>query len=134
MAPPHGLRRLKVGVAGHQDVDLGFGALDGGADEISQGGVQRSDLPLQPQPHVGGDLVVAAAAGVELACGRADPLGQPALDVAVDVLVARGGERRGRIGCDLVAQRFKPGDNLVTLALPSAIPRGRSRAPRRWSR
>ena len=53
---------------------------------------------------------------MELARGRADLLGQPALDEAVDVLVARGGKCRGGIGCDLVAQRLKPGDNLVTLA------------------
>ena len=42
--------------------------------------------------QVGGHLVVAGAAGVELAAQRADELGQPALDRHVDVLVA-GSER-----------------------------------------
>ena len=37
VAPAHRLRRLQVGVAGHQDVDLGLGALDGGADEAQPG-------------------------------------------------------------------------------------------------
>ena len=46
-------------------------------------------LALAPQPQVGGDLVVAAAAGVELAAGRAGELGDAALDRGVDVLVAR---------------------------------------------
>jgi hypothetical protein len=44
------------------------------------------DLVAQPQPHVGGDLVVARAAGVQPLAGVADQLGQAGLDVQVHVL------------------------------------------------
>ena len=45
----------------------------------------------QVQPQVGGDLVVAAAAGAQLAAERAEPLQQAALERGVHVLV---GHRR----------------------------------------
>ena len=45
-------------------------------------------------------LVVAAAAGVQLAADRADQLGQPALDRHVDVLV--GGREAERAGVELL--------------------------------
>ncbi len=45
----------------------------------------RGDLVLEPEPHGGGDLVVAAAAGVELGAGGT-ARGQLRLDVHVDVL------------------------------------------------
>ena len=37
VAPAHGLRGLDVGVAGHQDVDLGLGAVGGGAVRSASG-------------------------------------------------------------------------------------------------
>ena len=46
-----------------------------------------ADVVTQVQPQVGRDLVVAAAAGAQLAAERADPLEQPALERGVDVLV-----------------------------------------------
>ena len=48
--------------------------------------VEAVDLAAQPQPHVGGDLVVAAAAGVQPLAGVADQRRQPGLDVEVHVL------------------------------------------------
>ena len=42
----------------------------------------------QPEAHVGGDLVVAAAPGVQLAADRADQFGQAPLVGRVDILVA----------------------------------------------
>ena len=47
----------------------------------------RRQLALGVQPQVGGDLVVAAAPGVELGPDVAGQLGDPALDGGVDVLV-----------------------------------------------
>ena len=44
------------------------------------------DLVAQPQAHVGGDLVVARAAGVQALAGVAGELHQPGLDVEVHVL------------------------------------------------
>ena len=43
----------------------------------------------QIEPHIQGDLVVAAARRVQLAAGAADLLGQPALDVHVNVFIRR---------------------------------------------
>ena len=69
---------------------------DQGVDQPGQGLDGVGAGLLEPQVQVGGDLVVAAAAGVELAPGRADQLGQAPLDRAVDVLVAVGeGEPAG---------------------------------------
>jgi hypothetical protein len=44
------------------------------------------DLAAQPQAHVGGDLVVAAAPGVQAFAGVAHQLGQSGFDVEVHVL------------------------------------------------
>ena len=48
----------------------------------------REQLPAGVEAEVGGDLVVAAATGVELGPHVAGDLGDPALDGGVDVLVA----------------------------------------------
>ncbi len=48
-----------------------------------------STASREVEQHVGGDLIVAAAAGVQPPAGVADQLGEPALDGGVDVLVGR---------------------------------------------
>src|SRR5690606_37598454 len=48
-------------------------------------GQDQVDLVAQPQADVGGHLVVAAAAGVQLLAGDADAVGQAGLDVHVHV-------------------------------------------------
>ena len=53
----------------------------------------RVDLVAQPQAHVGRDLVVARAAGVQPLAGVADELRQPRLDVEVHVLERRAAIR-----------------------------------------
>ena len=47
--------------------------------------VEPVDRVAHPQPEIGRHLVVAAARGVQPLAGLADPLGQPRLDVHVDV-------------------------------------------------
>ena len=68
-----------------------------------------------PEPQVGRDLVVAAAAGVELAADVADAVDQRPLDVHVDVfqLVAE----REVAGGDLLADLLQAGDDLVPLVV-----------------
>ena len=51
----------------------------------------RADVLAQVQPQIGGDLVVAAAAGAQLAAEGAEPLEQAAFERGVDVLVGDGG-------------------------------------------
>ena len=62
------------------------------------------DRLAHPQAEIGRHLVVAAAPGVQALAGLADPLGQPRLDVHVDVL-QRLGERK-HAGRDLVRDRL----------------------------
>ncbi len=85
MRKAHRLRDLQVREAG-QD---GFGvALCHGQQRslhLRQQGRQRIDLAAQPQPHVGGHLVVARAAGVQALAGITDERRQPRLDVQVHV-------------------------------------------------
>ncbi len=73
------------------------------------------DLVADPQPQVGRNLVVAAAAGVELAAHVADPLDQRPLDVHVNVfeLLAEGEFAGG----DLVENLFQAGHDLVPLVV-----------------
>ena len=68
-----------------------------------------------PQPQVGGNLIVAAAAGVQLAADIADPLDQRPLDVHVNVfqLLAEFELAGGDIPADLL----QPGDDLVPLVV-----------------
>ena len=62
----------------------------------------RVDRVADPEPQVGRDLVVAAAAGVELAADIAEAVDQRPLDVHVDVfqllaeLELAGGDLAGR--------------------------------------
>ena len=88
--PQHRLGRLEVGEAGHDGRRGRPAGRDQGVDQPGQGVDGVGAGLLEPQVQVGGDLVVAAAAGVELAPDRADQLGQATLDRAVDVLVAVG--------------------------------------------
>ncbi len=85
-----GLGALEVGVAGEDRVDVLPGALE-------QDGAQRCEAALgreagvpEKEGEVGRDLVVAGAAGVELARGLGPDEGpQPGLDVHVDVFEGR---------------------------------------------
>jgi hypothetical protein len=54
--------------------------------QLGQQAADHIDLVAQPQAHVGGDLVVARAAGVQALAGIAQQLGQAGLDVQVHVL------------------------------------------------
>jgi hypothetical protein len=54
--------------------------------QLDQQAADQVDLAAQPQAHVGGHLVVAAAAGVQALAGVAHQLRQAGLDVQVHVL------------------------------------------------
>ncbi len=72
--------------AGHDGVGMLLGKVEQSAlrrlDQIGD----LIDCRAQVQPHVGRDLVVARARGVQPLAGVADQRGEPLLDVAVHVL------------------------------------------------
>jgi hypothetical protein len=71
------------------------------------------DFVANPKAQIGGDLVVAAAARVELAADVADPIDQRPLNVHVDVFeILPEVEPASR---DFVADLFQAGDDLVPL-------------------
>ena len=116
----HRLGPLQVGVAGQVDV-AGVARPARAAPPAgrrSRAATTRQ-LALAPQPQVGGHLVVAAAAGVQLGAGRAGELGDPSLDRGVDVLVASA------TNANVPARQLAP--------RPGRARRGRRRARRRSS-
>ena len=93
----HRLRALQVGVA--RAGDVGRVARRAAAAPLAARGCAPTCVaPFAPhvQPQVERDLVVAAAAGVQLGAGRARDLGDPPFDRGVDVFVGRRERERAR--------------------------------------
>ena len=78
-----------------------------------QPAVEVVDGVAHPQLDVGDDLVVAAAAGVQLAADVAEPLDQGPLDVRVDVFELDG--ERELAALDLAGDGVEGGDDLLGL-------------------
>ncbi len=89
MGQQHGLRPLEVGVAGEIGVAGGAGPVEQGALQRVQVAGEGAALAADVEAQVGRDLVVAAAAGVELGARRSGELRDAAFDGGVDVLVGR---------------------------------------------
>ena len=90
MSEQHGLRALQVRVARQDRVAGCIGARH--EDLLQRVGAAR-DLPTfaaEPEAEIGGNLVVAAASGVELGASRSRELGHPSFHCGVDVLIRRG--------------------------------------------
>ena len=105
MAEGDRLRGLQMGEARHHRVAACASALVGERQlKRAERAVDRADLVPHIEPEVGRHLVVARARGMQLAGDRADQLGEPALDIQMDVLErAREFECAGLdLGRDLV--------------------------------
>ena len=63
-----------------------IGAVDQRGLQVAQHQLELVDRVAHPQAHIERDLVVARARGVQPPAGRPDDVGQPLLDVEVDVL------------------------------------------------
>ena len=72
------------------------GELDQRALQLGEQRADRVDLVAQPEAHVGRDLVVARAAGVQALAGIAGELDQARLDVEVHVLEVDASSRTRR--------------------------------------
>ncbi len=86
MAEGHGLRGLQMGEARHHGSGMLQRAVDQRLLERGQRRVRLVDGVADVEPEIGRDLVVARARGVQPARGGADQLGQPRLDIHMDVL------------------------------------------------
>ena len=66
VAEVDGLRGLKVGEAGHDDIGFAPGHVEDAGLQAADLGQQRVDFFTHVEADVGGDLIVARAAGVQL--------------------------------------------------------------------
>jgi hypothetical protein len=74
MSNQHRLGPLHVRVAGHHRFAGGARLLDQRIGPCGKSFDRESDLPAHIEPQIGGDLFVAAAAGVQPESQRADAL------------------------------------------------------------
>ena len=81
----HRLGPLHVGVAGQDHVGVGVATAHERPLQGQPAGVDLVDRLADPEPQIGGHLVVAAAGRVQLAAHVADAVDQRPLDVHVDV-------------------------------------------------
>jgi hypothetical protein len=96
MAEGDGLGRLQVGEARHDGVGMRLGLARKRSLEGGECGLEGIERVAHVHAKVERNLVVARAARVQAAAGRANDLGQPALDVEVNVLELFGeGEAPG---------------------------------------
>ena len=100
------LCRLQMGEAGHRVRRVFGGAVGEHAHDVGDLAVDAVDGVAHPEAEVGGDLVVAAAAGVQAFAGLADTIGEARLDVHVNVFEIGGEAEAARL--DLVGDVFKP--------------------------
>src|SRR5262249_12415956 len=100
-------------VAGQDEVAVALGGREQGGLQLAQLAVEAVEGVADPELDVGDDLVVAAAAGVQLAADVAEALDQGALDVRVDVFGLHG---EGEVAAvDVGGDGVEGGDDLVGL-------------------
>jgi hypothetical protein len=117
----HGLGHLQVGEAGQDHLDVLRRHIDQRHLQLLEQVANQVNLAAQPQAHIGGHLVVAAAAGVQALAGVAHQLGQARLDVQVHVF---------QIQLPFEAARFDLGRDLRHAALDGGVVGGRDDALR----
>ena len=117
-----GLGVLQVGVAGHDDAQVGLGQGDDGPLQAADGGGRLPAGVHDEQAQVGGDEVVAGAGGMQPARRLAQLLVQARLDVQMNVLqlVAEGKGARLDLGTYLLEGT---GDGLGLLGRHDALSR-----------
>ncbi len=108
-----GWATCKMREAGQDGVGLALGQIQQRLLETQDGGADGVDLVAQPEPHVGGDLIIARASGVQLLAGIADVRGEGRLHVHVDILQRNRPDELA--GIDARAHRLQPADDGVAL-------------------
>ena len=87
VAEGHRLGHLQMREAGQGRVNMGFRRVEQRLLEIAQQAVDLVDGVAQPEPDVGGHLVVARATGVQALAGITDQGRETLFDVEVHILV-----------------------------------------------
>ena len=132
MAEGDRLGRLQVGEARHDAGAVLLGAAEQRRLQVAQQPVGRVDRIAYPQAQIGRDLVVARARGVQLAARLADQLGQPRLDVQVDVLECCAERKAFRL--DLGPDLLEAGQDRVALGVIEQAHGGQHAGMRRRAR
>ena len=94
MAEGHRLGRLKVGEAGHDVAGVKRRLVDENRLEVAHLSVEVVDRVAHPEAEIERHLIVARPRGVQTPGFRPDDLGQPRLDIHMNVL-ERAREREG---------------------------------------
>ena len=89
MGEQHRLSPLQVGIAGHHHIEVSFPQAYQRALHTTQSRHGVGDGGTGVQTHIQRDLIVAGAAGMQAATGRADQVGQPPLNIHVQVFEVR---------------------------------------------
>jgi len=109
MRNQHGFGPLHMGVTGHHRLAGCASLLDQRAGPCGQSIHSQADLLAHIETEIGRNLLVAAAAGVQLEPQRADALGQLQFDKVMNVLGRRIVAYQGlaRLGCVLFADHIQ---------------------------
>ena len=107
------LRSLQVGVGRQDHSGVGLAAGDERPLQLQQQAVDRVDAVSDVELEVGGNLVVAAAGGVQLAAHVTQSFDQRRLDVHVHIFQL--GAEREFSACDLLEDPVEFGDDRVSL-------------------
>ena len=85
VAECHRLRRLQMGKAGHHGCGMGQRLPRKRLLVFGQRDIDGIDGGANPKPEIGRHLVVARTGRVQTPGGRPDEIGEPALDIHMDV-------------------------------------------------
>ena len=85
MAERNGLGRLQMGEAGHDRAGIGLGLLGERQLQRSDLAVERLDRGPDIEPEIDRNLIVARARRVQPPGRRAEEIGEPGLDIHMDV-------------------------------------------------
>ena len=113
MRPQHRLRPPRVGVAGNDRLRITPGHRQQGGHQFDQQTGRAVDLLAQPEPDIQRDLIVAAAAGVDLFSDGTRAFFELADHQRVDVLVVGAVVEIRPSG--VVPDRFENSHQLFTL-------------------
>src|SRR6266550_2867568 len=101
VAESHWLRDLQMRKAGHDAIGMCLGLTEKRALTFPERGIEAVDCVANPETKNGRHLIVARPRGVQAARHRPDQLGEPRLDIEMDVLVLVAEDKAPRL--DLAA-------------------------------